>query len=63
MTINVKVNINGDIKRLNDLSDEDYDTVSGFFQNGAKSARYRVITVDRIGNVLADLTPYTGYVP
>eukprot|EP00973_Karenia_brevis_P025513 3521098-Karenia_brevis.AAC.1 len=55
MKINVNVNINGDIKRPNYLSDEEYDTASGFFQNGAKSALYRIITVDRIGNVPADL--------
>eukprot|EP00973_Karenia_brevis_P050519 7012661-Karenia_brevis.AAC.1 len=63
MKINVDTNIDGDIKRLNDLPDEEYDMVSGFFHNGAKSAAYRVITVDHIGNVPADMSPYTGYVP
>eukprot|EP00973_Karenia_brevis_P066051 9179830-Karenia_brevis.AAC.1 len=63
MKINVNTNIDGEIKRLNTLSDEDYDMVSGFFHNGAKSAAYRIITVDRIGNVPADMSPYTGFVP
>eukprot|EP00973_Karenia_brevis_P017481 2398457-Karenia_brevis.AAC.1 len=56
MKINVNTNIDGEVKRLNDLSSEEYDTVSGFVHNGAKSAAYRIITVDRIGNVPADLS-------
>eukprot|EP00973_Karenia_brevis_P025933 3578221-Karenia_brevis.AAC.1 len=55
MKINVKVNIDGDIKRLNDLSDEDYTTVSAFFQNGAKAARHRVITVDPLHRLYAQV--------
>eukprot|EP00973_Karenia_brevis_P032606 4501519-Karenia_brevis.AAC.1 len=59
MKINILTNIDGEIKRLNTLSDESYQMVSSFFHNGAKAAAYRIITIDRIGNVPADMNPYT----
>eukprot|EP00973_Karenia_brevis_P024317 3355245-Karenia_brevis.AAC.1 len=54
MKVNVRVNIDGVIKRLNELTDKEYEQVSTLFCNGAKAAHNRVIIIDCIGNVPAD---------
>eukprot|EP00973_Karenia_brevis_P013870 1881394-Karenia_brevis.AAC.1 len=59
MKINVRVNMKGEIKRINSLTDDEYKLFSSFFYNGAKCAAYRIIIIDQIGNVPADMDPYT----